>query len=253
VEAQRSVVVSRPVALVVRGPGTNRDADVSFALDLAGAEPRVVLVGELVERPELLREARLFVVAGGFSYADALGAGRLLALDLSAGGLGDELATFVAAGRPVIGICNGFQALVRSGLLPGGGHRVALGHNSSGRFDCRWVRLASRSTRCVWTAPLDDDIDCPIAHGEGRFTCDDDTFAALAAGDQIALTYSGRNPNGSRDDVAGICDPTGLVLGLMPHPENHVVARQHPQAGRGSGGRLGLRLFDAGVRHAKEL
>ena len=245
--------MSRPLALVVRGPGTNRDADVSFALDLAGAEPHVALVGELLDRPELLHEARLLVVAGGFSYADALGAGRLLALDLTAAGLGDELRAFVVAGRPVIGICNGFQALVRAGLLPGDAGRVALGHNASGRFDCRWVRLAPRSARCVWTAPLTEEIDCPIAHGEGRFTCDDETFTALGAADQIALTYAGTNPNGSRDDVAGICDPTGLVLGLMPHPENHVVARQHPQSTRGGGGRLGLKLFDAGVRHAKEL
>ena len=137
--------MSRPNALVVRGPGTNRDHDAAFALDLAGAEPQIVLVGELVERPELVRDARLIVVAGGFSYADALGAGRLLALDLTSTGLGEELTAFVAAGRPVLGICNGFQALVRSGLLPGAGRRVALGHNESGRFDCRWVRLAPRS------------------------------------------------------------------------------------------------------------
>ncbi|MGD9702205.1 MAG: phosphoribosylformylglycinamidine synthase I [Acidimicrobiia bacterium] len=245
--------MSRPSALVVRGPGTNRDHDAAFALDLAGAEPRIALVGELVERPELVREARLIVVAGGFSYADALGAGRLLALDLSSAALGDELAAFVAAGRPVLGICNGFQALVRSGLLPGAGRHVALGHNESGRFDCRWVSLTPRSSRCIWTSTLDGGIDCPIAHGEGRFTCDDETFAALTDGDQIALTYAGRNPNGSRGDVAGICDPTGVVLGLMPHPENHVVPRQHPRAGRATAGGLGLQLFEAGVRHAKEL
>lgn len=245
--------MSRPLALVVRAPGTNRDADAAFALDLAGAEPRSVLVGELLERPTLVKDAALVVVAGGFSYADALGAGRLLALDLSSHGLGEELRAFVAAGRPMIGICNGFQALVRSGLLPGADGHVALGHNDSGRFDCRWVRLAPRSTRCIWTAGLVEDIECPIAHGEGRFTCDDDTYAALLAGDQIALTYAGGNPNGSRGDVAGICDPSGVVLGLMPHPENHVTRRQHPRAGRGTAGGLGLRLFEEGVRYAKEL
>lgn len=245
--------MSRPQALVVRGPGTNRDADAALALDLAGAEPRIVLAAELVEQPSLVRDVQLIVVAGGFSYADALGAGRLLALDLSAHGLGDELRRFVAAGRPVIGICNGFQALVRSGLLPGDGRHVALGHNAGGRFDCRWVRLAPRSTRCIWTAALDEDIECPIAHGEGRFTCDDDTYDALVSGDQIALTYAGVNPNGSRAGVAGICDPSGVVLGLMPHPENNVLAHRQPRAGRASTASLGLRLFEEGVRHAKEL
>jgi phosphoribosylformylglycinamidine synthase subunit PurQ / glutaminase len=244
--------MSRPTALIVRGPGTNRDHDVAFAFDLAGAEPLIVLIDELVARPALVREAGLVVVAGGFSYADALGAGRLLALDLTTAGLGEELAAFVAAGRPVLGICNGFQALVRAGLLPGSDGHVALGHNAGGHFDCRWVRLAPASTRCVWTAGLHEDIECPIAHGEGRFTCDDDTLDALQAGDQIALTYAGANPNGSRHDVAGICDPSGVVLGLMPHPENHVTARQHPRAGRGTGRGLGLALFEAGVRCAKE-
>ncbi len=137
----RGVLVSRPAAVVVAGPGTNRDTDAVLALDLAGAEPEVVLIGELVADPDLLDEARIVVVAGGFSYGDALGAGRMLGLDLTgaAGGrLGERLRSFVASGRPVIGICNGFQVLTRAGLLPG-----ALGHNDHGRFDCRWVELAA--------------------------------------------------------------------------------------------------------------
>src|SRR5690606_1047951 len=201
-------------------------------LDLAGAEPRITLVDELVERPELLTEARIAVLAGGFSYADALGAGRVWALELERG-LGDHLRAFVAAGRPLIGICNGFQALVRTGLLPGGGRSAALAHNASGGFTCEWVRLAPTSQLCVWTRGLDSEVHCPVAHGEGRFVCDDDTLAALRAGDQIALTYAGVNPNGSIADIAGVSDPSGVVLGLMPHPENHVVPRQHPKAHRG--------------------
>src|SRR5215207_1738166 len=133
------LVVTRPGAIVIAGPGTNRDTDAVLALDLAGAEPTVVLAAELTARPELLDAARIVVVAGGFSYGDALGAGRMLALDLTAadgGRLGERLRDFVAGGRPVIGICNGFQVLTRTGLLPG-----ALGHNAAGRFDCRWVRL----------------------------------------------------------------------------------------------------------------
>lgn len=244
--------MSRPTALVVQAPGTNRDGDVSFALDLAGAEPHIVLLSDLLADPAPLDDARLLVLPGGFSHADSLGAGRMFGLELALG-VGDLLRAFVDSGRPVIGICNGFQTLVRTGLLPGGSHRGALGHNANGSFQCRWVSLTPASERCIWTRGLEEPIDCPIAHGEGRFTCDDETLDALRAGDQIALRYAGSNPNGSVDDIAGVCDPTGLVLGLMPHPENHVVARQHPRHRRGPQGGLGLRLFENGVRAAKGL
>ena len=242
--------MSRPAAIVVAGPGTNRDDDALLALDLAGAEPSVVLAGELAERPELLDAARIVVVAGGFSYGDALGAGRMLALDLTsaAGGrLGERLRAFVAGGRPVVGICNGFQVLTRTGLLPG-----ALGHNSQGHFDCRWVALRPEpASRCIWTSRLDDDVHCPIAHGEGRYVHPDPD--GLAAAGQVALRYADGNPNGSVADIAGVCDPTGVVLGLMPHPENHVLPRQHPRHRRdpSTTSTLGLRLFEAAVRHVK--
>jgi phosphoribosylformylglycinamidine synthase len=168
----------------------------------------------------------------------------MLALDLSVG-LGDALRDFVDRGRPVIGICNGFQVLTRTGLLPG-----ALGHNDHGRFDCRWVELDAVPTSVsVWTVGLDDPIHCPIAHGEGRYVHPDP--AGLAAAGQVALRYRS-NPNGSVDDIAGVCDQSGVVLGLMPHPENHIVERQHPRHHRGGGGaaHLGVRLFANGVRHA---
>jgi phosphoribosylformylglycinamidine synthase len=234
--------------MVLAAPGTNRDRDVAFALDLAGAEPRIVLLAELIEDPAALRKAQILVAAGGFSYADALGAGRMWALEVEHR-LGDAIGGFVAAAKPVIGICNGFQVLTRAGLLPG-----ALGHNADGRFHCRWVTIAAQaSSRCVWTAGL-ERIDCPIAHGEGRYVHPDPT--ALAAAGQVALRYEGGNPNGSAADIAGVCDPTGLVLGLMPHPENHVVARQHATFSRREGAdgrtRSGLPLFEQGVRYAKE-
>lgn len=243
--------MSRPPALVVAAPGTNRDRDVALALDLAGAEPRIVLTDDLHRDPSLVEAARILVIAGGFSYADSLGAGRLFALELQQA-LGDRLPAFVAAGRPVLGICNGFQTLVRSGLLPGAGQRAALGHNAHGAFECRWVELDPQPSVCVWTRDLDGPIECPIAHGEGRFVAEPATLDALAANGQIALTYRA-NPNGSARDIAGVCDPSGVVLGLMPHPENHVIARQHPRRTRGTAAGLGLRLFEAGVRHAKEL
>lgn len=240
--------MSRVPAVVIAGPGTNRDLDVKAALELAGADVRIVLASELVETPWYLADARLAVVAGGFSHADSLGAGRMLALDLTIG-LGDRLQQFVAAGRPVLGICNGFQVLTRTGLLPG-----ALGHNAQGRFDCRWVVLdAVPKSNSVWVKGLDATIHCPIAHGEGRYVHPDPD--SLDAAGQIALRYRSTNPNGSVDDIAGVSDGSGMVLGLMPHPENHIVVRQHPHHTRGGGGveHLGLRLFDNGVAHAKQL
>jgi phosphoribosylformylglycinamidine synthase len=233
-------------AIIIAGPGTNRDHDVALALEAAGASPRIVLAREL--EPAHLDDARLAVIAGGFSYADSLGAGRMLALDLTVG-LGDALGEFVATGRPVIGICNGFQVLTQAGLLPG-----SLGHNAQGRFDCRWVVLdAEPTSHSVWTAGIDDPIHCPIAHGEGRYVHPDPD--ALAESGQVALRYRSTNPNGSVADIAGVCDPTGVVLGLMPHPENHIVARQHPRHLRGGGGaaHLGLRLFTNGVEHARRI
>jgi len=234
--------MSAPLALVLAAPGTNRDHDAAFALELAGADPRVTLLSELLVDPDLLRHVQLLVVAGGFSYADALGAGRMWSLELTHG-VGDALREFVAAGKPVLGICNGFQVLTGTRLLPG-----ALAHNASGSFQCEWVRLDAPSGTCVWTRGL-DPIECPIAHGEGRYVHPDPK--ALAAAGQVALRYSGHNPNGSADDIAGVCDPSGVVLGLMPHPENHVLARQHPRHVRGAQGGLGLALFKRGVDYAR--
>jgi phosphoribosylformylglycinamidine synthase len=239
--------VSAPPALVIAGPGTNRDHDLALALQLAGAEPTIVLASELVRHPELLREARLVGIAGGFSYGDALGAGRMLGLDLMVG-LGDGLKEFVATGRPVIGICNGFQVLTRTKLLPG-----ALGHNAHGRFECRWVVLEPQpASRCLWTKGIDEAIHAPIAHGEGRYVHPD--ADSLGEAGQVALRYRSTNPNGSVADIAGVCNPAGNVLGLMPHPENFVVGRQHPHHLRGGGlDHLGLQLFRNGVRVASEM
>lgn len=240
--------MTAPSALVLSGPGTNRDRDAAFALALAGADPRIVLVDELNEHPQRIGEAEIVVVAGGFSYGDALGAGRMLGLDISAGDggrLGEALRRFVAGGGPIIGICNGFQALIQAGLLPG-----ALGHNASGHFDCRWITMAREpNTHCVWTAEAPDLIECPIAHGEGRYVHPDPD--GLAGAGQVVLRYAAENPNGSVADIAGVCDETGLVLGLMPHPENHSIVRQHPRHRRDPAtvDTLGLGLFRSAVRH----
>lgn len=238
--------MSSPPALVIAGPGTNRDKDLALALEMAGADTTIVLASELASHPEVLHEARLLAVAGGFSYGDSLGAGRMLALDLMVG-LGDALREFVATGRPVIGICNGFQVLTRTKLLPG-----SLGHNAQGRFECRWVVLDPPPSRCLWTKGIDSPIHCPIAHGEGRYVHPDPD--SLAEAGQIALRYRSTNPNGSVADIAGICNASGNVLGMMPHPENFIVGRQHPHHLRGRKlDNLGLRLFENGVAAAAEM
>jgi phosphoribosylformylglycinamidine synthase I len=240
--------VTRPTAMVIAGPGTNRDRDVAFALELAGASPAIVLIDELAADPTRVDRADIVVLAGGFSYGDALGAGSMLALDISdgdGGHVGEALRRFVDDGGPVLGICNGFQVLTRAGLLPG-----ALGHNTGGYFDCRWVTLAVEpDNRCVWTRHAPATIQCPIAHGEGRYVHPHPD--ALAANGQVVVRYRGGNPNGSAADIAGVCDETGLVLGLMPHPENHVVRRQHPRHRHdaATAERLGIGLFRSAVDH----
>lgn len=264
----------KPKALVLQAHGTNRDIDVMEALTLAGADPMGVPLNELRANETLFQDFQLLILPGGFSYADALGAGKLLALDL-ASYFEEAITDFVDSGKPVIGICNGFQALVKSGILPFGnsakkeerrnGAEATLTFNAQGHFECRWVTLKPVSQRCIWTKGLEEWITCPIAHGEGNFQASDIfPLSSFIAQDQIALTYicadgspaDGEypaNPNGSILDIAGICNPQGNVLGLMPHPENHIHAWQHPRYTRGETGKSGLKLFENGVKYAKQI
>ncbi len=157
----------KPKALVLLAYGTNRDQDVAEALSLAGAEPEIVPLNSLHDGKKKWADFQMLVLPGGFSYADALGAGKLLAIDLQAY-FTEEIQEFVETGKPVIGICNGFQALVKSGILPGGGKgKATLTFNACGHFECRWVSLQPISQNCIWTKGLTERIECPVAHGEG--------------------------------------------------------------------------------------
>ena len=235
----------KPPAVVLTAPGTNRQNDAAFALEQAGAMAVCVDVLDLPERRAEVERAKLVVIAGGFSYGDALGSGRVFALETERL-LGDLLEKKVSQGTPVLGVCNGFQMLVRAGLLPG-----SLQHNERGHFECRWVVLQPSSARCVWTRDLAEPVRCPVAHGEGRYACAPEVLDELRAEDRIAFRYESdtypANPNGSLDAIAGVCDSSGLVLGMMPHPENHVTDRQGrsivPAPGIGSA----LPLFRNGV------
>lgn len=267
----------QPLALILQATGTNRDMDVAQALTLAGARTEIVPLNRLRFGERRWSDYQILVLPGGFSYADALGAGKLLALDLNAY-FADEVRAFVASGKPVIGICNGFQALVKSGILPGAvlpnkpgtskpetGPQATLTFNQRGHFECRWVHLSAVSQHCLWTQGLTEPIYCPVAHGEGNFvTASPAVLSTLKAAGQVALTYVNRadqpalgtypaNPNGSQLDIAGVCNPQGNVLGLMPHPENHIIPHQHPQWTRGLRGGSGLPLFINGVRCAGQM
>ena len=263
--------MSKPRALVLQARGSNRDYDVMQALELAGAAAAGVPLNDLRAGKQRWSDYQILVLPGGFSYADALGAGKLLAIDLNSY-FADEITAFVAAGKPVIGICNGFQALVKSGILPGEKREKAvenstatLTFNDRGHFECRWVTLAPISQTCVWTKGLAENIACPIAHGEGNFQIGEQSLiSSLLALDLVSLTYvhadgapaNGEyplNPNGSLLDIAGICNPQGNVLGLMPHPENHIFPYQHPQRTRGVQNGSGLALFTNGVKYASTI
>ncbi len=257
---------NRVPALVLHASGTNRDRDAAEALVLAGAAPEIVHINELRNSGRPLRDYRMVVIPGGFSYGDALGAGRLLGLYMRRF-FANELREFIENGWPVIGICNGFQSLVRAGILlgDGAGVRGTLARNESGQFECRWVSLAIKSNTCVWTKGMTKPVYCPVAHGEGRLALRNASgLQELRNHDQIALIYAQpdgspaegeypRNPNGSLADIAGICNRAGNVLGLMPHPENHVHRYQHPRWTRSESGGLGLRLFVNGVKYAEQL
>lgn len=244
--------MSAPRVLIPVALGTNRDGDLADAFRLAGAEPVTVPLSDLRAGVSGIGGYQILALPGGFSYGDALGAGRLLGLDL-VGWFADQLYRAVDAGMPIIGICNGFQALVRTGILPGDQGRAGtatLAENESGRFECRWVTLEP-GPASVWTAELSEALRCPVAHGEGRFVAAD--LDAIEERNGVVLRYGAggypHNPNGSVGDVAGITDPTGLILGMMPHPENHIHRWQDPLRGRdGTGGCLPL--FRAGVRAA---
>jgi phosphoribosylformylglycinamidine synthase len=256
--------MARPKALILTAPGINCDAELCEAFDLAGAEPMPVHINRLTRTPHLLDEAHLIGLPGGFSYGDAIAAGRICAA-LIRTRIIDGLKNAVARGCPMIAPCNGFQIAVQTGLLPNMDKheaRVALLHNDGGRFVDRWVQVEYPKSLCVWTKGLDAGTDTqllPIAHGEGRFLPDcDATLHALDKAGQIAVRYAADDdPNGSRGLVAGICDASGMVLGLMPHPERYLHWTQHPtwtatHPGGGSDADTqpaGLAMFRNAVEH----
>ncbi len=224
--------MATPRALVLRAPGTNCNEETAAAWELAGAAVETRRLGEILEQPSTLDAYQILTFPGGFSYGDDLGAGRIFATRLGTT-LKDALHRFHDRGGLLLGICNGFQILVKAGLLPGEGGVASLAHNASGRFESRWVKLLP--TKGVTPFLTDDEpIELPVAHGEGNYVTANGT-----SGGNVVLKYVDAknspteqypaNPNGSKHAIAGLCDATGRIFGLMPHPERHVSPFHHPR------------------------
>ncbi|HQU41878.1 MAG: phosphoribosylformylglycinamidine synthase I [Planctomycetia bacterium 21-64-5] len=249
--------MTQPRVLVLRAPGANCDRESAFAFERAGAIAERVHVYRLLERPALLTEYQILCIPGGFSYGDDLGAGRILGGQIQHH-LSGALREFRDAGKLLLGICNGFQILIKSGMLldddAHGRPAATLTNNDSGKFEDRWIELRTSSDKCAFFTGI-ESMYLPVAHAEGKFVPRDAaTLASLEAAGQLVLRYRPRgggaagypdNPNGSVGAVAGVCDTTGRVCGLMPHPERHIDPTQHPRWTRGPLAREGdgLQVF----------
>ncbi len=267
-------------ALIIHATGTNRDFDAKFALEVAGAESEIVHINQLKTKEKHWSDYELLVIPGGFSYADALGAGSIMALELIHYFF-DGINDFIHRKKPVIGICNGFQVLIKMGILPTGDsvfskdtykERCAtLTANKRAGFECRDVLLAPQNSKCIWTRGISEPFICPVAHGEGRFLpSSKEVLDKLVANKEIVLKYAKRktdregegtvlladgeypyNPNGSAMDIAGLCDSTGLIFALMPHTENNVLPRSIDSEYRRRSSASCLAIWKNGVDYAK--
>jgi phosphoribosylformylglycinamidine synthase subunit PurQ / glutaminase len=272
----------QPRVLILRAPGTNCDGETAHAFSLVGGRTDVLHINRLLEQPTLYNQYQILCLPGGFSFGDDIASGRILA-NLIRHHLADALREFKDSDKLIFGICNGFQVLIKSGLLLDEDRRhgapATLAWNGSGRFEDRWVRLKTEGSKCVFLAGI-EAMYLPVAHGEGRFAArSPEVLDELDRAGQLVLRYAiddpskvrlvranapapdrppaqtsvpyPDNPNGTERDVAGVCDPTGRVFGLMPHPERHVDPTQHPRWTRGEAKTPGdgLRVFANAVAY----
>ncbi len=252
--------MAQPRILILRAPGTNCDAETAHAFRLAGGTPEVFHLNRFLESPQLAADYQVLCIPGGFSYGDDVAAGRIFGNQIRHH-LADALREFREEGKLVLGICNGFQVLIKSGLLDtddANGPAASLTWNESGRFIDRWVGLQTSGNRCVFLQGI-TELTLPNAHAEGKFVVrDEQSLMKFEQNGQLVLRYANvagtvapYNPNGAVADVAGMCDMTGRVFGLMPHPERFVDFTQHPQWTRRDdlGEGAGLAVFRNAVRY----
>jgi phosphoribosylformylglycinamidine synthase subunit PurQ / glutaminase len=251
--------------LLLRAPGINRDGDARIAFEAAGAAAvDTALVKELTGKEKKLSDYQVLMIPGGFTYGDDISAGRIMANEIRVK-LGDDIKRFVEDGKLVLGVCNGFQVLVKTGILPGFpdqvGQPVTLTNNDSGKFECRWVYIkVNKKSPCVFTKGI-TGMYVPIAHGEGKLVAApglaDKLNVVVQYTDEKWNTKAGypANPNGSVNDIAGICDPTGRIFGMMPHPEDFIRWTQHPRWTREKEREdlYGLQIFSNAVNWAKNI
>ncbi|HEX7476104.1 MAG TPA: phosphoribosylformylglycinamidine synthase I [Dehalococcoidales bacterium] len=254
--------MSKVSVMILRGPGTNCDQETAFAFQQAEATTSLCHINQLVRHERRISDYQIMVIPGGFVYGDDIAAGRVLGNELKVK-LGDDIKEFVAAGGLMLGICNGFQVMAKAGILPDLNNSQAppltLANNDSGRFECRWVYLlANKKSPCVFTQGI-DSVYLPVAHGEGKVVTDMRGLRELNAvfnyTDEAGSVQAGypHNPNGSMDNIAGVCDATGRIFALMPHPERHIRFTQHPQWTRKKPKEFGdgFAIFQNAVKFAK--
>lgn len=224
----------KPKIIIMSGYGINSEMETKFAFDQVGGDAEIVHINDVIDGGKKLENYQILALPGGFAYGDDTGSGNAYANKMR-NNLWDAVSKFITQDKLVIGICNGCQVIANLGLIPGfeyGKRQIGMMHNASARFECRWVDIKVASDKCVWTRDM-DIIRCPVAHGEGRFVLEDEVLRKIKDDDQVAFKYvrddgspaGGKfpfNPNGSVEDIVAICDPSGRIMGMMPHPERNL-------------------------------
>ncbi len=259
----------KPKVCVLRSDGANCDEELYYAFEKFSAASEYVHVNQLRNKDKKLANYQILALPGGFSYGDDVASGKILAVELISF-LKNELSEFISKKGLILGVCNGFQTLVRTGLLPFdnlGKMDATLALNASGHFECRWIKVKIEDSRSLFLNGSDEILNLAVNHGEGKFFATDKTIKKIEDEKQIAFRYvddNGKptqkypqNPNGSTLAIAGVTDPTGRILGLMPHPEKFVDITQHPNWRRfNKSARLvkphGAIVFESMIRFAKQ-